>query len=536
MTDTSTSFKLEQRIAQLRDTVSRLNSQRFEPRPNLLGRGISNATGGSEIEKYLEVKYDEDLLGAEIQSKNSTLQPLQLKEALDQPRLLNREKPRNIKRSMSEREIDTLLNYKPNLAPMSPHPDTTRSFTVPRTETKVEEKSAVEKLELKVAKKDAIIRDLLKNLQELERVKGEAIKDCANKLYDYDTRLKQTEQMLQSSEAKTHYLQNQLDDLCVKQSTRERYIKNLEIEQKTLEGKFTEMSEHQQDLQEAYQRSEREKQKLLNDNTELLKEIKRKGGSDEDLQAIKKELEAYKVREKHFGEEAMALHRDRVAYSSEISSLRAQCNSLTIELDKAHSVKREANSDSFMQMRDEVFELKDTLRQKETELKSLYTELAGLRATKSRAEARYLPTDRNSGMSSTSVIDQVCELLKTQRTEEIVERVQQLIKQDASSRHLQTFYSKVAALVRDCNEENGAKIATSKNFVWKWIKRVVEQYMLLKKASDSGVLEECSQLLGIKSPCDVPKHIRRLISENETLNYIGQVARRVTNRKGVIGE
>lgn len=539
MSEASNSFRLEQRIAHLRDTVSRLNSQRYEQKPNLLGRINSTATGGSEIEKYLQVKFDGDLLGADFQSKNSTMKSLQLNEASELPHFSSRERPRNLKRSMSEREIDTLLSYKPTLPVYSVKLDSARSANLAKAEMKDQDRITIEQLEEKLERKDVIIKDLLKNLEDFDRQRSEGKRESSHKIADLESRLMQTEQMLQSAEMKTHHLQGQLEDLLVKQSTRERYIKSLEKEQNMTEQRLGEASHEQESLRQAISHFDSEKHRLLGENLEITKELKRKQIADEELGNMKKELDSYKLREKHFGEEALALHRDRLNYINDINALKAELNTVKSELDRALRAKRDlevSSEQSFLVNRDELMDLRDTLKQKDLELKGLYSELASLRTPFKSTEHRYSSLERNSKSNASEVIDQLQSLLKVSRTEELLERVHQLLRQDSTSRNLQNFYNKVAALVRDCTEAEGSKASASKNFVWKWIKRVVEQYMLLKKANDAGIVEECMHLVGLRNSSDLPKYLRRMISENEALNYIGEVARRVTSRKSGKGE
>jgi chromosome segregation ATPase len=319
------SFKLEERIALLRDTVSRLNSQHYKPR--LIE--ARQSTADSEIGKYLEGKYQEELLGL-----HSNKRPL--------------------KRSMSEREIDTLLTQ--------PH-------------FKADER--MEQLEERLAERNATIKALQTQFEV-------ALKDATCKGNDLECRLKQTELRLESSQAKMHNLQSQLDNLLIKQGTHDRYIKNLEREQK--EGRLAQSA--LEELKGVLRDLEKEK-------SDLREEWSRKEES------MKRDLEAYRVREKHFGEEVICLHKEKVSCLNEISALLR-------------------HSEAMQQLQD---------------------------------------------------------LLQTSRGEQLVSRVQQLLRVETSSRRLQTFYNKVAALVRDCSatEEN------SKNFVWKWVKRVVEQYMQLKR-------------------------------------------------------
>jgi hypothetical protein len=111
------------------------------------------------------------------------------------------------------------------------------------------------------------------------------------------------------------------------------------------------------------------------------------------------------------------------------------------------------------------------------------------------------------------VLKDLLVLLDLRDVDEILPCVERLRHRSRSVVHMEEFIGKLQGVILDCSPPEAFAESPSLNQMWKWVRRLVEEYMTIRKGPE--VLQKLLGMLRLKTPADIPKTLETILTDYE---------------------
>lgn len=320
------------------------------------------------------------------------------------------------------------------------------------------------------------------------------------------------------------------------------------------------------DLQSLHSRLEETaklKIELLSENADLHKVVQSK-----DLEVVKLREEIRTVRQREEGgreegqsSELKASQKEVLRLKRENEELKAKEARLERDIlglektisDLKYTREDTKPSDDITEMTTRISELEAKLLKSSSENDNLYLELSSRPTHKQLKEKDRLIEDLRSELLTTLksrrlkdthsvsprhhsshrprsdtdsdadlLVAEVMAALHVASRQEVVGKINHLRKAKSTSRKLLT---RLSALVIECSPKGAYCGAPSSKDIWKWTRRLAEEYMSLRQSHEaqqvnSDLISEVLELLGLVYPSEVPKGVEQLLGENKLMRDV----------------
>lgn len=180
----------------------------------------------------------------------------------------------------------------------------------------------------------------------------------------------------------------------------------------------------------------------------------------------------------------------------QVVELMQENKNLQINLTELQSLKKDSRQDF------REFKLKEEIQRLKFENEKLAEKPQNSKVPRDSSKPR------RRSCSSNIILSEVSNYLKCPSSE-IISRVKQL-------KHSEKLEIRLGKLLKDLSPQT-AKLSTKQ--IWKCIRKVIEEYLLLKKRLETEPTVKISQLLGVKDS-DVFNEVKRICEEKRNMNSL----------------
>lgn len=111
------------------------------------------------------------------------------------------------------------------------------------------------------------------------------------------------------------------------------------------------------------------------------------------------------------------------------------------------------------------------------------------------------------------VVKDLLVLLDLRDVDEILPCVERLRHHNKAVVHMEEFIGKLQGVIVDCSPPQAFSEPPTLNQMWKWVRRLVEEYMTIRKAPE--VTQRLLTILRLKNPADLPKTLEAILNDYE---------------------
>ncbi|CAG9329781.1 unnamed protein product [Blepharisma stoltei] len=418
------------------------------------------------------------------------------------------------------------------------------------------EKEKTAKLELKVEERENIIEELTKKQQKIMQELKEA-KDNFNNLRNeresyemqFEKKIYNIKQQHISLENKHEKLQQQYENAQNQLNAKDQQIRNLELErlnnQRLEEDKIKKMEEFEREIT----RLIREKSNFSKENEELQntilsqeRQIVQMKSSISDMQREIARLNSGKnikeaeiktlleEKDRQIGQ----LKRENSRKDEEIENLLNKNRVFEEELRemKLHALDDKNHEFVVMKLKDKISALAKENEQLSHDLKhkrkleeiTVFPSDANrspLRSPKKKKENYHKNNKENSHFSNDSLISEILLNLKIEAASEIIPKIKQI--QGASHTNAELI-KRISQLIKTCSPPGVFGSEPSAKQVWKWIRRLMEDYVKLKQNMDfdgnKALVNRLTGFLRVTEPNELLNELNGLLADHHAMQLL----------------
>lgn len=111
------------------------------------------------------------------------------------------------------------------------------------------------------------------------------------------------------------------------------------------------------------------------------------------------------------------------------------------------------------------------------------------------------------------VVKDLLVLFDLREVDEILPCVERLRHRSRAVVHMEEFIGKLQGVIVDCSPPQAFSEPPTLNQMWKWVRRLVEEYMTIRKAPE--VTQRLLTILRLKNSADLPKTLESILSDYE---------------------
>ena len=346
------------------------------------------------------------------------------------------------------------------------------------------------KLEEQIQDKDHLLSELKANERKLELRLSEAL----HSLSLSDTALTQSQHRVQS-------LQHEVDRL------------NSRSEVATLQKRISDLEHENTELRKTNESQDQECSSLRLKLSSFERQI---DSLEDELVAVREESREIELNCKELKEEKLVLqenlkNRTERGYLEEIERLKCENKRLMSVLNGQKQINSAENSH------------RNANRQKNSRKSA---SPSGKRGDRSCSHEKYVSPKESftrdmirkdrSQHSSRHIVREVMKVLEVQQSEELLPCIESIYKQHKQFSQSQDFLQRLQAIVTACSPREAFPEPPTLSQMWKWIRRLVEEYMNLRKGPE--ILDKVMGVLRVRNSGDVVRTVERLAYDYEQLH------------------
>ena len=296
------------------------------------------------------------------------------------------------------------------------------------------------------------------------------------------------------------------------------------------------------DLHKIVQNKELEVMKLKEEMRVSTGKIKENFGKDEEQSTELKNSQREIVRLKRENEENKA---KEARLEKEILSLK---NEISVLKSTESTKNREKTDENVSELKSKIIELEEKLLKSASENENLYIELSSRPTHKQIKEKdraiddlkselletlqnrrkdahsvsprRHLATYREKNEPELTIfVAEIMAALHVSSRSEALNKINRLRKAKSQGRKL---VNRLGTLVVECSPKEAFREKPSEKDIWKWTRRLAEEYMSLRQSHEahqlnSDLISDLLELLNLVYPSEIPTVLEQLLQENHRL-------------------
>jgi len=400
------------------------------------------------------------------------------------------------------------------------------------------ERSKNEKLEERLLYREQLLKQMKEFHDELYQnyieLKNELDKTKIEKenIYNENTLNHNQNELLRS---KINQLEDQVYELRQNENKKRAIIETLENENESLKSELSVLSKKYEAridaLNSRVEKLKREKEELnadLRSMEQRLEAVSRKRDVEDDQEKmlLKASLEESNIQIRtltHQNEELLhrletlkRLHEEKDRnYLMKLDS-SYQENTRLIE-EKVNQIRAELHEKN----KDKIALYKQKIAKLEAENDDLRMQL-GSKVEELKSQTREMRKNSSDGFGGVTkrLLRDLADELEVQNMNEILPRLKEILHESKSNTK---FVDKVTELVASCSPPGHFKSRPTVKQAWKWIRRLMEEYMSMKKGttdSSREILRTIMDYLNVEEKGEAISKVKQLLSENSLMNKI----------------
>lgn len=299
------------------------------------------------------------------------------------------------------------------------------------------------------------------------------------------------DQLITSLRLNEHSLETQLSEVLHTLSKTEEKLRIAQIHSQTLQNELETMRKSQTSREdfESMQKKVKEIDREKNDLRDILSK------KDLEIGTLKREIKHMDRENKELKEEIKRAEQEKLAMELDNKTLKEQKGILE---DSVLSLQR-THQGSFL--------LSSAHKSKATR-----NSCSPTKKPKTLISHSFL-SPKASVPSQSRVLKELLVLLDLKNSEDLLPCVEKLRQKSRVTSHMQDFIEKLQGVIVDCSPPDAFPATPSLNQMWKWVRRLVEEYMNIRKSTE--ILQKLLQLLRVKSPTESVSTLTTILNDYE---------------------
>ncbi|CAG9314185.1 unnamed protein product [Blepharisma stoltei] len=263
------------------------------------------------------------------------------------------------------------------------------------------------------------------------------------------------------------------------------------------------------DLKNRIAELEKARVDYMQEKEEIQEELQRKSAK---INVLEQNYLTVKKERNYFADKSKDLETKLTAISIENSEIKRK-----LSLHSTLSLKKLKTIDKNIPIKKGLKTLKGTEKlywHKELEGTNEHKER--LNSPRALSKQKKSPQKELTGTFMRKIIGQLMVILKVEHANELVEACTNAVKDAKLSHDAQKFHKKISSLIVKYSPPNSVE-KPSLNRVYKWIRRLIEEYLLIKKQQENTqkhtqIIQMLMKMLNVNFPEDILTELKRIMN------------------------